>query len=419
MTMLKVSFGKAAAMLLITASLSAQNSQQLNVLAGTQLASGLSLGINTSGGLTNWLTQEPPPPTPGDLKMVCPAAQAWCAMFITNGQSLSTFPRPGLDLSMYQTLIVEITGDPGTTIAIGIKDATQPDDGTETKVTLPVAGNWVVHSIPLSSFVRANLKNIYVPCVLVFAGGVLAQTEKVRTISYSTLPAVPVSSRSGVLSHIAAGGGWVTVITLVNTSSTAVPVTVGFHNDDGSALSLPVTASYQGATQAIITASVGATINPNATLLITTGQLASTVVGWADVSSTGPPVDGFAIFRTSSPNSPVSEGTVPLQTQFPSTITLPYDNSVGFVMGVALTNLATTSASITATIWDDSGNQLGTQTITVPGNGHTSFVLPTQISLTAGNRGIVQFQSAATGGIAGLGLRFSPYGTFTSVPAIY
>jgi len=319
---------------------------------------------------------------------------------------------------MYQTLIVEITGDPGTTIAIGIKDATQPDDGTETKVTLPVTANWVAHSIPLSSFVRANLKNIYVPCEFVFAGGSQAQTVKVRTISYSTLPAVPVSSRSGVLSHIAAGGGWVTVITLVNTSSAAVPVTVGFHNDDGSALSLPVTTSNMGATQTTATASVDATINPNATLLITTGQLASTVVGWADVSSTGP-VNGFAIFRTSSPNSPVSEGTVPLQTQFPSTITLPYDNTVGFVMGVALANLATTSANITATIWDDSGNQLGMQTISVAGSGHTSFVLPTQISLTAGNGGIVQFQSAATGGIAGLGLRFSPYGTFTSVPAIY
>src|ERR1035441_9206933 len=98
MKMLKVSFGKAAAMLLITASLSAQNSQQLNVLAGTALASGLSLGINTSGGLTNWLTPEPPPPAPGDLKMVCPAGQAWCAMFITDGLAISTYPRPGIDV---------------------------------------------------------------------------------------------------------------------------------------------------------------------------------------------------------------------------------------------------------------------------------------------------------------------------------
>ena len=99
-------------------------------------------------------------------------------------------------------------------------------------------------------------------------------------------------------------------------------------------------------------------------------------------------------------------------------VTLPYDNTAGFVMGVALANLATSSASTTATMWDDSGNQLGTQTITIAGSGHTAFVLPNQLALTAGKRGIVRFQTAGTGGITGLGLRFSPFGTFTSVPTM-
>jgi hypothetical protein len=99
-------------------------------------------------------------------------------------------------------------------------------------------------------------------------------------------------------------------------------------------------------------------------------------------------------------------------------MTLAYDNSAGFVMGVAIANLSTASADITATVWDDSGVQLGTQVITIAGSGHTSFVLPSQIPVTAGKRGIVQFQSTAPGGIGGLGLRFSPFGTFTSVPTM-
>ena len=78
--------------------------------------------------------------------------------------------------------------------------------------------------------------------------------------------------------------------------------------------------------------------------------------------------------------------------------------------------LRSSTATRTILQWDDSGNQLGTQTITIAGSGHTSFVLPTYITLTAGRRGIVQFQSS--GGIAGLGLRFSPFGTFTSVPTM-
>ena len=225
-----------------------------------------------------------------------------------------------------------------------------------------------------------------------------------------------VPARTGVLSHIAAGGGWNTVITLVNNSAAAVPVTLALHNDDGSALTLPVTTTQQGASQPTTASSVSATINPNATLLISTGdQVASTVVGWADVTSVGP-LGGYAIFRQTPQTGSPSEGTVPLQSQFPSTVTLAYDNTAGFVMGVALANLSTSSANITATMWDDSGNLLGTQIITIAGSGHTAFVLPTQLALTAGKRGIVKFQ--ATGGITGLGLRFSPFGTFTSVPTM-
>ena len=85
---------------------------------------------------------------------------------------------------------------------------------------------------------------------------------------------------------------------------------------------------------------------------------ASTVVGWADVLSSGP-IGGYAIFRE-TPSTQSSEGTVPLGTQYPTTITLPYDNTAGFVMGVALANLSTASANVTATMWDASGNQLGT-----------------------------------------------------------
>lgn len=222
---------------------------------------------------------------------------------------------------------------------------------------------------------------------------------------------------AGVLSHIAAGGGWSTVITLVNNSSTALPVTVVLYNQDGSAMNLPITTTQQGASNTTTTSSVNATINPMATLLISTGDgISSTSVGWADVLSSGS-IGGYAIFRWTPLSGSPSEGTVPLQTQFPSTITLPYDDTAGFVMGVALANLSTISANIKATIWDDSGNPLGTQTITVAGSGHTSFVLPTQILVTAGKLGIIQFQSA-TGGIAGLGLRFSPFGTFTSVPTM-
>jgi virginiamycin B lyase len=229
---------------------------------------------------------------------------------------------------------------------------------------------------------------------------------------------IQVPARTGVLSHIAAGGGWNTTIALVNTSTSSVPTRLAFYADNGSAFSLPLTVTQQGASQAITGSTLDRVIGPNTTLLIDTGnQLASTVIGWADVTSVGP-VGGYAIFRQTPQTGSPSEGTVPLQSQFPSTVTLAYDNTAGFVMGVALANLSTSSASITATMWDDSGNLLGTQIITIAGSGHTAFVLPAQLALTAGKRGIVRFQSSASGGLTGLGLRFSPFGTFTSVPTM-
>ena len=227
---------------------------------------------------------------------------------------------------------------------------------------------------------------------------------------------VPVAN--GVFAHIAAGGSWTTVLSLVNTTTVPLTVTTTLYGDDGSPLIIPITTMAQGASQTATTASVNATIKPNATLQISLGaQIPSLATGWARVLSLGP-IGGFAIFRTSSANSPVSEGTVPLQSQAVSAITIPYDNTGGFATGVALANLSTSSAILTATSWDASGNQLGTQNITVAAGGHTSFVASTQFPETAGVSGILVFQSSSAG-IAGLGLRFSPFGTFTSVPTFY
>lgn len=152
--------------------------------------------------------------------------------------------------------------------------------------------------------------------------------------TYSGTPPAPTLTRSGVLSHIVAGGGWTTVMTLINNSSAAVPVTVTLHDDNGNTLSLAVTVTNQGATQTTTTSPINATINPKAMLLVSTGDgIPSTSVGWADILSSGT-LGGFAIFRQTPQNGAPSEGPVPLQSHSPTTITLPYDDTAGFVMGV-------------------------------------------------------------------------------------
>lgn len=238
---------------------------------------------------------------------------------------------------------------------------------------------------------------------------------QVLTSIVATQPAFSVlMSRLSALSHIAAGGGWTTVITLVNAAPTPIQLQVNLSADDGSPLNLTVTTSLQGVTQTYTAQQISENLNPNATLQISMGGTAGTTeVGSAAVYSTGP-VSGYAIFRQTPQSGSPSEGTVPLQTQFPYSISLPYDNTAGFIMGVALANVSPTPQNITVTIMDANGVQLAVQTLSIAANGHTSFALPTQFPITNGQLGIMQF--TGNGGLSGLGLRFSPFGTFTSVP---
>jgi IS1 family transposase len=257
---------------------------------------------------------------------------------------------------------------------------------------------------------------------LISGGSPLAVIPVILTIT----PPDTTFNRVGVFSHFAAGAGWTSVMTLVNTSSTTEPVTVNLHGDDGSSPSfgianpnpaiLPITTTQHGVSQTATASSVSLTLGPNETALLSMGdQLTTNIEGWADVLSPGT-LSGFEIFRWNQ-NNTVSEGTVPLQTQFPPLITIPYDDTNNFFMGVALTTLSPYLAPVTAIMFDENGNQLGTQSLTLPPNGHTSFLLANQFPLTAGKLGNVQFKRAATP-LVGIGLRFEPSGTFTSVPTM-
>jgi hypothetical protein len=283
-----------------------------------------------------------------------------------------------------------------------------------------VSGNWVqwnsttltttyVSPIQLTAAVPANL--IANPGSASVSVGFFMQVVS-NTVTFSI-----TTTTQSLLAQVAAGAGWTTVISLFNMSASPVTATVNLHADDGSALSLPLTITAQGTSQTVTASSPNVTINANSTVQISMGSgLSNLSAGWANVASSGP-IGGFAIFRTQSSNSPVSEGTVPLLTQAPTTLLVPYDNTAGAVTGVAIANGSSAAVSVTATIWDQNGTLLGTETIPLAAEGHTAFQLPTQYSITVGKMGVMQLQSGAAG-LTAVGLRFSAFGTFTSVPVI-
>jgi hypothetical protein len=229
----------------------------------------------------------------------------------------------------------------------------------------------------------------------------------------------PTMSRVGVLSQIAAGGGWISSLYVINNSHSSMPVTVNFYRDDGTPLDLPATLVQGASSQTQTASTASATLNPFATLLIeSNGQSSTALTGWADVFSTAP-LTGYAVFHYTSQEGVQSEGTVPLETSPQTTFQLPYDNTNGLTTAVALTNLAPVStSSITATLWDATGNPLAARTLSVLPLGHIAFALTDYFPAATANRGIIAFSNVTGGNITGLGLRVNPAGGITSVPLL-
>ena len=256
---------------------SAQTASPLSILSGISIPKGYSINLNTSNNLTNWLSNDG-----SSLIMQYPGGQAtYGFVFITFGPSIPPGNRPGQDVSAYQTLQLQMLGDPGSVVYIGIKDSSQPDDGSETTVPITISANWQTYSIPLSKFGGANLKSIYAMTEWVFLGS-QPQKLQVRSVAYSTAP--PVTSV--VLPHFVFGGGWSSALYFSNTGGVPASVGVSFVGDDGTPLVVPS-----------LGASTTLTLAPRATTVIQAPNTGPLTDGYVSVAL---PVDviGYGVLET-------------------------------------------------------------------------------------------------------------------------
>ena len=110
-------------------------------------------------------------------------AQSWGAVLITVGPSTNP-PRPWKDFSDFKTLSVDLKCETGgEKVDIGIKDATDPDLGHETKATVSnITTGWQTYQFQLSSFSTADLNQLYV--VIEFVFGSTQQTIYFRNVRF-------------------------------------------------------------------------------------------------------------------------------------------------------------------------------------------------------------------------------------------
>ncbi|MGA2436286.1 MAG: BACON domain-containing carbohydrate-binding protein, partial [Bryobacteraceae bacterium] len=226
-----------------------------------------------------------------------------------------------------------------------------------------------------------------------------------------------VGTTGGTMAHVASGGGWQTIFTLVNTGTASANATLNFFDDNGAALLLPLDFPQTGA--AFTESSVTQAIPAGAILMIVTqGQNSgNSVTGSAQLTTNGN-VSGFAIFQNTAAGQ---EAVVPLQTNYYGAYVLAFDNTNGLATGVAIANMAAQAADVSVVIRDDTGTQIGTGTISLAAQGHTSFMLTDAsqgFPVTAGIRGTVEFDAPSADQIAVLGIRATPAGAFTTIPAM-
>jgi len=234
----------------------------------------------------------------------------------------------------------------------------------------------------------------------------------------TTIPVLADSvGGSGSMPQVASGQGWQTTFTLVNTGVTSAQAELKFLDNNGSPLSPPLTFPQSGTTTT--SSSLNRTLAAGASLVITAEDAGTSFVGSAQLTTNGS-ISGFAIFRY---NPSGQEAAVPLETRDNSAYVLPFDDTGGVSTGVAVANVSSTPADITVVILDETGPWIGSGMISLPPQGHTSFMLTDSYPQTAFRRGTVEFDTPPGGQISVLGLRAAPTGTgsdfaVTTIPVL-
>jgi len=171
-----------------------------------------------------------------------------------------------------------------------------------------------------------------------------------------------------VFPHIADGGGFKTVLLLTNSSSSDTTAELSLFSNTGDPLRLTI----DGLTASQFNVSIAA---HGSIRLSTSGESASTLVGWARVTaSSSADLNGNAIFQCFTGASLFCEASVPVSPPVRS-IEFYADEEDGFITGIALANPTNLKAEGTLTLWNAAGTEIGTHAISIPPLQHTSAFL--------------------------------------------
>jgi hypothetical protein len=230
-----------------------------------------------------------------------------------------------------------------------------------------------------------------------------------------------VWSGGGVFTHVADSSEWKTIFYFHNMDSTTIYVRIVFWDDKGTSFAFPI----EGVNLPPATG-VTFSMTPNSTKQLATAGQGALKQGYAEVmtcdrkcSDPGSVyvqsrLGAMAVFRQRVAGRQDSEAVVPME--LPDRVAhLVFDNRQGYATGFAFVNQSDSADTVAVAIWDDTGNILKQESVTLAPWEKRVFSLADKYAETAGKHGSFDLTGRA---VAALGLRFSPGGSFTSSHAM-
>jgi len=234
--------------------------------------------------------------------------------------------------------------------------------------------------------------------------------KAIHTALSVLLLALPVVGQSLTLPHVVDGGGWQSTIVLTNMSSNSASATLVFHKETGGGNTGP----WNPPIQEVISTSGLSMVGGSTLYLHTTGKATDPLSqGWAELNADAG-VTGYVVFTIRVPGHQDQEGTAPAATAS-NRILVPYDDSNGYITGIAVSNPSGTAQTLSVGFRTTTGGVAVNTLPAIPPGGHTSFVLSQQFPVIAGHEGLAEFYSAS-GNISMIALRFNPTSSFTAAP---
>ena len=220
-----------------------------------------------------------------------------------------------------------------------------------------------------------------------------------------------------VFPHLASGGGWETVMVIVNMSTAPMDFVQRFYTTEGKPMSVTFRTIPEG--KLITATAASGSLPPNSSFnLALFDSTPETVSGWGTLNydASKGRLGAYAILRQRTGTGASFEALVPLSSYEDTQFFMPFDNIQGFTTAMALANPASNLAnSVTIRALALNGSELGNVTLTIPPSGQVSFVVADKLPATAGRMGTLYVESSVTR-LSAMGIRFNESNAFATIP---